>query len=634
MIYHFKSIIKMSKTLVLIMQETFLKQAVNGKLKDVNSTYQLVNFVKGKTSIPIRNDEKCQTGGVSKYKTDLAKLRYTDVLLTLWYFKRNFEVDSNIHYQLLECITFLTMRLDQKSFAHSCNILTRRLKYGDMAGPYEYIDRAAFVFPVVRSNFGGKELTKDQLIKEYLRIVSDIIATAGLATNTETSTPSNEAKTTADVKCEMPTDDDEHNNIKKRMPNTRDKNDERMKVSPDRSFFLIDKPIATNTKSFGKLLKAQRKKQLAKSIIIGSRKLFANTWCGSSGPPDSIPVSELIHSKLRNVDVEYGSLRVCQGVLHWTVPADGEYNISAMGASNISDSKRCKEMNWPKILSRGAVVTGDFQLNKGDKLEIILGQPGTDPSCGCGGTFVNHNVNGTRELIIAAGGAGGVASFEERGVLSNGSTSVYGHASDVSKDLIQSVGGAGVKSDRATGGSGIVEQSSGFENLLFGAMTYKDRFLGSRPIRDTPLHSTKKQIRNKEIKVLHGGFGGGGAPWPDNIGAGGGGGYSGGHGGINFGGGGGSYSKDGNAIIDVATSLDIQNGARSTGLCTILPVKPHLDCNSDASGNRLNKNHMKRYYCAHPAHKPDNEVILKKLKIDENYTSSDNEYIVTSSLPC
>ncbi|XP_044182561.1 leukocyte tyrosine kinase receptor-like [Acropora millepora] len=95
-----------------------------------------------------------------------------------------------------------------------------------------------------------------------------------------------------------------------------------------------------------------------------------------------------------------------KGIQRWTVPVTGSYVIEAAGASGASGA------NGTKLGGLGAKMTGTFQINKGTKLKILVGQEGCTnaeyysiPGGGGGGSFVT--LSDDTPLIVAGGGGGG-----------------------------------------------------------------------------------------------------------------------------------------------------------------------------------------------------------------------------------
>ncbi|MDE0883205.1 MAG: glycine-rich protein, partial [Myxococcota bacterium] len=95
-----------------------------------------------------------------------------------------------------------------------------------------------------------------------------------------------------------------------------------------------------------------------------------------------------------------GAVTLSDGIQRWTVPATGNYRIEAWGAEGGDHGSY-----GPGGL--GARMRGDFVLQQGLVLKILVGQEGKDGSNydtgGGGGSFVAHNDN--TPLIVAAGGA-------------------------------------------------------------------------------------------------------------------------------------------------------------------------------------------------------------------------------------
>jgi Glycine rich protein len=101
------------------------------------------------------------------------------------------------------------------------------------------------------------------------------------------------------------------------------------------------------------------------------------------------------------------------GIQIWTVPITGTYTIQASGASGSFGNAGSGTGGL------GARVKGDFNLNRGDKIRILVGQMGFHPGTtvsgdgaaggGGGGSFVVSGTTGTLDaqvLVVAAGGGG------------------------------------------------------------------------------------------------------------------------------------------------------------------------------------------------------------------------------------
>lgn len=228
---------------------------------------------------------------------------------------------------------------------------------------------------------------------------------------------------------------------------------------------------------------------------------------------------------------------VSGGVQMWTVPLSGTYRITASGASGAR--------GFQDVWGRGAIIQGDFDLQMGQKIKILVGHQGTaggGNSCGTsggggGGTFVMKET-GTSDsdiLAIAGGGGGGGTRLYDQ-------NRVHATASNAGNKGDGAAGGAGGSSGNAGAtGTGCVAGGSGGAGLRGGSATagaFGNGGLGG-------------------ANGINGGFGGGGSTL--SYCGGGGGGYSGGGGGglvtcscadLSAGGGGGSFN---NGISQVAT---------------------------------------------------------------------------------
>jgi hypothetical protein len=227
---------------------------------------------------------------------------------------------------------------------------------------------------------------------------------------------------------------------------------------------------------------------------------------------------------------------VTQGYQKWTVPKSGTYKITAIGAASGTGTTG---------RGAGATIIGEFSLTKGDILEIIVGQMGTDGANGCGGnvggggggTFVRNTT--TSEWLIAAGGGGGgsVVNTSSNQTASTTTTAKNGSAAGGTGGTGGNGGGIGTGCVPVSGGgAGVSTAGTNAASGGNGGDTYSGGFTGGTSSFTAP-----------------GGFGGGGAG--AQYSGGGGGGYSGGGGGgldvcscsnLGAGGGGGSYNNGAN----------------------------------------------------------------------------------------
>ena len=231
-----------------------------------------------------------------------------------------------------------------------------------------------------------------------------------------------------------------------------------------------------------------------------------------------------------------GKVSVSGGVQTWTVPFTGNYRFEAYGAKG-----GCNGGN-------GARMRGDFQLDKGTELKIIVGHqglcaPASVGNGGGGGSFVVKADN--TPLIIAAGGGGtGHNSSYPNHSVSTGKTGTSGSAGLLGQAGAGGTNGNGGKESYTTG-NGTPNGAGGGGLLTNGGSA------GSA-------NGGKSFLNGGQGGDSTGGYGGGGGTNHFVYGCGssphggsGGGGYSGGGaGGDNCngpGGGGGSWNSGANA---------------------------------------------------------------------------------------
>lgn len=199
-----------------------------------------------------------------------------------------------------------------------------------------------------------------------------------------------------------------------------------------------------------------------------------------------------------------GQVYLNNGIQEWVVPYKGKYLIEAFGASgaNGTCTERCS--GWTRG-GRGAKITGLFELQRGQRLKILVGQRGQithdfkeRSGGGGGGTFVTLMDNSP--LVIAGGGGGGSMSTNES---ADGDPGQAGH-----------------NGTRNGGTKGLGGQKSSPGDLCgTGAGLWGD----GKGMTTRALSFSKGG--NGAYSMGKGGFGGGGNGW---VLPGGGGGYSGG----------------------------------------------------------------------------------------------------------
>jgi hypothetical protein len=237
-----------------------------------------------------------------------------------------------------------------------------------------------------------------------------------------------------------------------------------------------------------------------------------------------------------------------QGIQEWTVPLTGKYKIIAAGASGV-----CSSVNGGK----GAILEVTTTLNRGEKIKILVGQPGqwnTWGGGGGGGTFVVRDV---KTPIIVAGGGGGCdynnsgATDPQINATINTSGQTGGLGNGTKNPGPGGVDGNGGKKGNGDGAGGGMF-SNGQGNAASGGLGFVNGGIGG------------------EGNVSWGGGGGGGGfgggggingNGPGYSGGGGaGGGYSGGGGGGSWGGGGGGGSYSIETTFDNPIAYHIGSG--------------------------------------------------------------------------
>lgn len=273
---------------------------------------------------------------------------------------------------------------------------------------------------------------------------------------------------------------------------------------------------------------------------------------GVSGPTQS----QCTSSYSTTWDDNSANFSVASGIQLWTVPATGQYSITAAGAKG--------GLGRTGAGGTGSVMTGTFTLTEGSKLRILVGQQGTDQSSlnggGGGGTFVmKESDNSTAGILVIAGGGGG-GGYNANGsnvnaVVTTTSQPGWHGANNVSQSNPASGGNGGNASLNGGGGGGGLTGNGGSGSSSGGSG-------GTAFISGGTGGSLN----------YAGGFGGGGGgEWWSMTGGGGGGGYSGGSGGYYYGSGGGgaSYNNGSNQTNTGGSN----NGA---GYVTITSLGPSI----------------------------------------------------------
>lgn len=220
-------------------------------------------------------------------------------------------------------------------------------------------------------------------------------------------------------------------------------------------------------------------------------------------------------------------LSVTSGIILWTVPAAGTYEISARGASG----------NPASSSNKGALLVTRVTLNTGAKLRILVGQSPTTNGGG-GGSFVLKETGSTvDDIYVIAGGGGGktTGSAGQSGNANANSTVSNGNGGFAVNTSYNGPAGGGFFT------SGVISTGSPRGNIGFGFL--------------------QGGAGGSLTGGGSGGFGGGGSGGSDTAaGGGGGGGYSGGSGSADGAGGVGAGSYASGNVQTLATNSNSGTG--------------------------------------------------------------------------
>jgi len=290
---------------------------------------------------------------------------------------------------------------------------------------------------------------------------------------------------------------------------------------------------------------------------VSAEILYEFTNCGQTGPFG--PSQAQCDSTYVGTSLE-GQITVNDGIQLWTVPQSGTYTIETWGAEGGYTNS-----------GKGAYMKGDFHLDAGTVLRVLVGQKGqagppphAESGGGGGGTFV---VDAADVLLIIAGGGGGC---------------YY----DYSQSGLPCAGGGGpgrIEESGGPDGAGGQNGNGGYSTGQYpygggGGGFYTD---GEAPTASSsPADYARSFLNGGTGGDCHnlGGFGGGGCTTNNggNVGAGGGG-YSGGNSATwTQSGGGGSFNSGinqeniagantghGRVIISIVSAKGLKEGAIS-----------------------------------------------------------------------
>lgn len=189
---------------------------------------------------------------------------------------------------------------------------------------------------------------------------------------------------------------------------------------------------------------------LTLSTALLSVSAFAQTYtftnAAATGPngPTQIQIDAAYAATNLNGAVTINT----QGIQEWTVPTSGNYAIEVYGARGGGNG------------GYGAYVYGEFSLNSGQTLKILVGQMGlaAPNQVGNGGGGGSYVVDVTNTPLIIAGGGGGTAHNE-----SNGSYNLIGGSTATDGNIGQ-YAGAGAGGTNGNGGFESYSTGNGTDN--------------------------------------------------------------------------------------------------------------------------------------------------------------------------
>ena len=323
---------------------------------------------------------------------------------------------------------------------------------------------------------------------------------------------------------------------------------------PDQAYNCVSTLVNPDNwpKDFTGFLTANEKNQVINWNLLSGDYVFIN--CGATGRTG--PTQSDVDSAYSGTNLEGDVTINTQGIQEWTVPETGTYRITAGGAEGGTQT-----YDGGYDGGRGAIICGDFSLNSGETIHILVGQKGEDTRLsvdnaapgGGGGTFVYKDSSDTYPLIAAGGGGSGARCISAGTQDASFGTSGYrsGSCDNGGSNGNGGISNEGGSSYWAGGGTGWLTDGTGGNNPT--NYDYNPGGQGAEGGR-APRNGGYGGVRHNDgsDEGGDGGFGGGGGGGSDNMGGGGGGGYSGGGGarydecGNEPGGGGGSYNSGSN----------------------------------------------------------------------------------------
>jgi hypothetical protein len=186
-------------------------------------------------------------------------------------------------------------------------------------------------------------------------------------------------------------------------------------------------------------------------LILGSRVLAQQsfTFTNASATGSAGPTQAMINTAYNGSNLQGSVIVNPQGMQNFTIPVTGPYKIEAWGGQG-----------YGPFGGRGAYISGEFTLNAGSVLKILVGQQGGAPLTGNnqygggGGSFIatSNNV----PLVVAGGGGGSWATSYQANT--DGTVSTSGNPG------LNGAGGNGAGGTNGSGGQtgSFAEGGAGF----------------------------------------------------------------------------------------------------------------------------------------------------------------------------
>jgi hypothetical protein len=145
---------------------------------------------------------------------------------------------------------------------------------------------------------------------------------------------------------------------------------------------------------------------------LTGQQSYTFTNCGATGSVG--PTQTMINNTYTNTNLAGMVTATTNGIQTWTVPYTGNYRIDARGAQGGTSGTTAGGL--------GATMIGDFALNGGEVIQILVGQQGesggSGPGGGGGGTYVVRTpYNATTAILVIAGAGSGAGSYATNGGL-------------------------------------------------------------------------------------------------------------------------------------------------------------------------------------------------------------------------